>query len=116
MSYANTQAAAEAVAALLWRLETQLDEAFAPGGELLSALPRARAAANLPAIAGQQAFEVLGQAIMAIGAARGHTVAGHRVIEKLGRQIGIERSFGDELPKPEFVPTGADVSHLRVAA
>ena len=106
MSYANTQAAAEAVAALLWRLETQLDEA----------LPRARAAANLPAIAGQQAFEVLGQAIMAIGAARGHTVAGHRVIEKLGRQIGIERSFGDELPKPEFVPTGADVSHLRVAA
>jgi hypothetical protein len=116
MSYANTQAAADAVAQLLWRLESQLDEAFSTGGELLAALPRARSAANLPAIAGQQAFEVLGQAIMAIGTARGHTVAGHRVIEKLGKQIGIERSFGDELPKPEFVPTGADVSHLRVAA
>lgn len=116
MSYANTQTAAEAVAQLLWRLETQLDDAFATGGELLAALPRARAAANLPAIAGQQAFEVLGQAIMAIGAARGHTVAGHRVIEKLGKQIGFETSFGDEKPKPEFARTGADVSHLRVAA
>lgn len=116
MSYANTQVAAEAVAQLLWQLETQLDEAFATGGELLAALPRARAAAHLPAIAGQQAFELLGQAIMAIGAARGHTVAGHRVIEKLGRQIGFETSFGDEQPKPDFAPTGADVSHLRVAA
>jgi len=116
MSYANTQTAGEAVAQLLWRLETQLDEAFATGGELLAALPRARAAANLPAIAGQQAFEVLGQAILAIGAARGHTVAGHRVIEKLGKQLGYETSFGDEQPKPDFAPTGADVTPLRVAA
>lgn len=115
-SYANTQDAAEAVSQLLWRLETQLDEAFATGGELLAALPRARAAANLPAIAGQQAFEVLGQALVALGAARGHTVAGHRVIEKIGKQIGYETSFGDEQPKPDFAPTGADVSHLRVAA
>ncbi|USU04731.1 hypothetical protein NF700_15055 [Sphingomonadaceae bacterium OTU29MARTA1] len=116
MSYANTQAAAEAVAQLLWRLETQLDEAFATGGELLAALPRARSAANLPAIAGQQAFEVFGQAIIAIGAARGHTVAGHRVIEKLGKQMGYETSFGDEQPKPDIAPMGADVTHLRVAA
>jgi hypothetical protein len=116
MSYANTQAAAEAVAQLLWRLETQLDDAFATGGELLAALPRARSAANLPAIAGQQAFEVFGQAILAIGAARGHTVAGHRVIEKLGRQMGYETSFGDEQPKPDFAPTGVEGGHLRVAA
>ncbi|WP_426260143.1 hypothetical protein [Sphingomonas sp. DC1100-1] len=115
-SSVDTKAAVDAVAQLLWKLETQLDEAFSTGGELLAALPRARHAANLPAIAGQQAFEVLGQAIMAIGAARGHTVAGHRVIEKIGKQIGYETSFGDERPKPEFAPTGADVSHLRVAA
>jgi hypothetical protein len=116
MSYGDTNAAAEAVAQLLWRLETQLDEAFATGGELLAALPRARNAANLPAIVGQQAFEVFGQAIVSIGAARGHTVAGHRVIEKLGKQIGFETSFGDERPKPELAPTGVDASHLRVAA
>ena len=114
--HANAELAADALAALLWRLETQLDEAFATGGELLAALPRARSAAKLPAIAGQQAFEVFGQAILAIGAARGHTVAGHRVIEKLGRQIGYETSFGDEQPKPDLVPSGVDASHLRVAA
>jgi phosphate/sulfate permease len=119
MSYVNANAAhvaADAVAQLLWRLETQLDEAFATGGELLAALPRARSAANLPAIAGQQAFEVLSQAIVAIGAARGHAVAGHRIVEKVGKQIGYETSFGDEKPKPEFAPTGVDASHLRVAA
>ncbi len=116
MSYANSQDALDAVAQLLWKLETQLDEAFATGGELLASLPRARAAANLPAIAGQQAFEVLSQAIMAIGAARGHTVAGHRVVEKVGRQIGYETSFRDEKPKPDFAPTGADAGHLRIAA
>jgi hypothetical protein len=114
--YADSHVAADAVATLLWRLETQLDEAFATGGELLAALPRARTAAKLPAIAGQQAFETLSQAILAIGTARGHTVAGHRVIEKVGRQIGYETSFGDEQPKPDFVPTGVDGSHLRVAA
>ncbi|WP_210359269.1 MULTISPECIES: hypothetical protein [Sphingomonas] len=116
MSYTNPQVAADAVAQLLWKLETQLDEAFATGGELLAALPRARAAANLPAIAGQQAFELFGQAVMALGTARGHTVAGHRIVEKVGRQIGYETSFGDEKPKPDFAPTGIDAAHLRIAA
>lgn len=116
MSFTNSQAAADKVAQLLWQLETQLDEAFATGGELLAALPRARTAAKLPAIAGQQAFEMFGQAILAIGAARGHTVAGHRIVEKVGKQIGYETSFGDEFPKPEFAPTGVDAGHLRVAA
>lgn len=116
MSYTDTQEAAQAVAHLLWRLETQLDEAFATGGELLAALPRARHAANLPAVVGQQAFEVFSQAILAIGAARGHTVAGHRVVEKVGRQIGFETSFGDEKPKPVSSPMGAEAGHLRVAA
>jgi len=121
MTYANvqhtdSQVAVDTVAKLLWRLETQLDDAFATGGELLAALPRARSAARLPAIAGQQAFETLSQAVLAIGMARGHTVAGHRVVEKVGRQIGYETSFGDEQPKPDFIPTGVDGSHLRVAA
>jgi hypothetical protein len=116
MSYAKTMPAADAVAELLWRLEAQLDEAFATGGELLTALPRARLASNLPAIAGQAAFEHFSQTLLAIGAARGHTVAGHRVVEKVGKQIGYETSFGDEKPKDGFVPTGVDASHLRVAA
>lgn len=113
---AESRAAAQTVADLLWRLETQLDEAFATSGELLASLPRARHAANLPAIVGQQAFEMFSQAVVAIGAARGHTVAGHRIVEKVGKQIGYETSFGDEQPKPATAPMGIDVSHLRVAA
>ena len=116
MSNTNTMPAADAVAELLWRIETQLDEVFATGGELLSALPRARIASNLPAIAGQAAFEHFSQALLALGAARGHVVAGHRVVEKVGKQIGYETSFGDEKPKAVFNPTGGDVAQLRVAA
>lgn len=116
MEYANTREAAQSVADLLWRLETQLDAAFATSGELLASLPRARHTAQLPAIVGQQAFELFSQAVVAIGAARGHTVAGHRIIEKVGRQIGFETSFGDEQPKPAVAPMGADGGHLRVAA
>ena len=116
MSYAKRMPAADAVAQLLWRLEEQLDEAFATGGDLLAALPRARLASNLPAIAGQAAFEQFSQALLAIGTARGHIVAGHRVVEKVGKQIGYETGFGDEKPKEAFVPTGVDASHLRVAA
>lgn len=116
MTINNGLPAADAVTTLLWKLETQLDEAFATGGELVAALPRARAESRLPAIAGQGAYELLAQAIVAIGAARGHTVAGHRVLEKVGRTIGYDADYGDNRPKPEFYPTGADASHLRVAA
>ena len=116
MSDAKIMPAADALAALLWRLESQIDEVFATGGELLTALPRARLASNLPAIAGQAAFEQFSQALLAIGTARGHVVAGHRVVEKVGKQIGYETAFGDEKPKEVFVPTGSDASHLRVVA
>jgi hypothetical protein len=116
MPYTDARTANDAVAELLWRLEAQLDDAFATGGELLSALPMARRASNLPAIAGQAAFEKFSQTLLAISEARGHVVAGHRVIEKVGKQIGYETSFGEEKPKDGFVPTGADASHLRVAA
>ena len=116
MSNVNAMAAADAVAKLLYRLEEQLDEAFATGGELLSALPKARQASNLPAGAGQVAFERFSQTLLAISEARGHAVAGHRIVEKVGKQIGYETSYGDEKPKDPFYSTGADASHLRVAA
>ncbi len=116
MSNLDARTANDAVAELLWRLEAQLDEAFATGGELLASLPKARRASNLPAIAGQAAFEKFSQTLLAISEARGHVVAGHRVVERVGKQIGYETSFGDEKPKEVFMPTGADASHLRVAA
>lgn len=110
----DTMLAADAVAKLLWKLEAQLDDAFATGGELAATLPRARRQARLPAVAGQTAFEQLGQALLAISAARGHTVAGHRVLEKVGRTLGYDADYGDNRPKPEYYGTGADAGHLRV--
>jgi len=116
MSNIVARTANDAVAELLWRLETQLDEALATGGELLAALPTARRASMLPAIAGQAAVQHFSQTLLAISEARGHVVAGHRVIEKVGKQIGYETNYGDEKQKEDFMPTGADASHLRVAA
>jgi len=112
----ESRTANDAVAELLWRLEAQLDEALATGGQLIAALPAARRASNLPAIAGQAAVEHFSQTLLAISAARGHIVSGHRVVEKVGKQIGYETSYGDETPKEGFMPTGVDASHLRVAA
>ncbi len=54
------------------------------------ALPRARAEAKLSAVVGQHAFEMLGQAMMAIGQARGHAVQSHRILEKVGKTIGFD--------------------------
>jgi len=116
MSDIDARTAHDAVAELLWRLEAQLDEALATGGELLASLPTARRASKLPAIAGQAAVQHFSQTLLAISEARGHVVAGHRVVEKVGKQIGYETSYGDEGPKEGFAPTGADANHLRVAA
>ena len=66
MSNIDARTANDAVAELLWRLEAQLDEAVATGGELLAALPTARRASNLPAIAGQAALEKFSQTLLAI--------------------------------------------------
>lgn len=108
-----TESAAD-VANLLRQLERDLDQAFATSGRLAAALPAARVEAKLSAVVGQQAFEHIGNALLAIGAARGHAVAGHRVLDVLAAKLGYETAYGDEQPKQPF--TSADGSHLRVAA
>lgn len=110
----NMPDAADQVAMLLRQLETELDQAFATGGRLAAALPQARTEARLSAVVGHQAYEHFSNAIVAIGAARGHAVAGHRILDVLAAKLGYETAFGDVQPKPAF--TGADAAHLRVAA
>lgn len=110
----DTTTAAAEVATLLRQLEQDLDRAFATSGRLATALPIARAEAKLSAVVGQQAFEHVSSALQSIGAARGHAVAGHRVLEVIAKRMGYETAFGDEQPKDPF--TSADGSHLRVAA
>ncbi|MDQ1158698.1 hypothetical protein QE385_003025 [Sphingomonas sp. SORGH_AS 950] len=105
------------VTELLWKLENDLDAAFATAGALAMALPRARAEAKLSAVVGQHAFEMLGQAMMAIGQARGHTVQSHRILEKVGKTIGFDADeYGDNRPKPPEVTGTVSPMPLRAAA
>ena len=109
--------AALQVTRLLWKLENELDAAFATAGELATALPRARAEARLSAVVGQHAFEMLGQAMMAIGQARGHAVQSHRILEKVGQTIGFDANeYGDNRPKPPQTTGILEALPLRAAA
>lgn len=109
--------AAVQVTRLLWQLENELDAAFATAGALATALPRARAEARLSAVVGQHAFEQLGQAMMAIGQARGHAVQSHRILEKVGQTIGFDADeYGDNRPKPPQTTGIVEALPLRAAA
>ncbi|MET4896358.1 hypothetical protein RN629_04175 [Sphingomonadaceae bacterium jetA1] len=102
---------------LLWKLEKELDAAFATAGELATALPRARTAARLSAVVGQHAFEALSQTMLAIGHARGHAVQSHRVLDKVGKTIGFDADdYGDNRPKPPEVAGALTALPLRAAA
>jgi len=109
--------AALQVTKLLWKLEDELDVAFATAGELAMALPRARVEARLSAVVGQHAFEMLSQAMMAIGQARGHAVQSHRSLEKVGKTIGFDADeYGDNHPKPPEATGAITAMPLRAAA
>lgn len=110
----NKNHAAEEVASLLRQLERDLDQAFASAGRLAAALPVAQSEARLSAVVGQQAFEHFGNAVVAIGTARGHTVAGHRILEAVAKRLGYQTAYGDVQPK--FAVSGEEGGRLRVAA
>lgn len=77
-------------------MEEHLDAAFAAGGEVASALVRARMSHGLSAVVGQPAFAAFGQANLTITEARGHAVKGHRLLEHLARSLDIDISmYGD---------------------
>lgn len=91
---------ARALPALVRQFERQLDEAYATFGELAAALPRARLELALSAVVGQQALAHFSDAGGALVAARGHSVSGHRLIDKVAAALNIETAAGDERPKP----------------
>ena len=93
---------------LLREFERRIDDAFSAYGDLAGALPRARVEARLSAVVGQTVIDRLCEAGSAIGAARGHTVTAHRLLERIARSIGMEDDpqIGDERPKPKFFTTG----------
>ena len=91
---------------LLRRLESAHDTTIALAGELASALVAAQAEQRLGAAVGQPAFMAFSQAMLHLSTARGHTVDGHRILEKIGRVFQIDTpdatvtGFGDEFKYP----------------
>ena len=117
MSNEKLQAAVK-VAALLQKFEGILDEAVSCGAELAAQMPRARQEANLPALAGQPALDSVGEAVSALIAARRHTVAAHKSLDRTRTQMGLPPlSFGDESEKEDFMaPLTGEVRPIRDAA
>lgn len=117
MSSEKLQAAMN-VASLLEKFEQVIDEAVCCGAELAAQMPRARQEANLPALAGQPALDSVGEAVTALIAARRHTVAAHKYLDRTRTQMGLPpMNFGDESPKAEFLaPLTGEVRHLRDVA
>lgn len=110
--------AALGVAALLRKFEETIDEAVTCGAELTAHMPRARQEARLPALAGQPALDSVGDAMTALIAARRHTVAAHRYLDRVRTQMGLAPiRFGDESEKDDFGgPLLGEVRRLRDAA
>lgn len=90
-----------AVADRLRQFEDLLDQAFAVGGALASALVEARRSHALSAVVGQKAFTAIAEAQLAVTQARGHSVAGHRFLDRVADALGIEPAlFGDTGKSP----------------
>ena len=104
----DTKTTATDVATLLREFERRIDLAYSAFGDLASALPRARMEARLSAVVGQSVIERVGDAGAAIGAARGHAVIAHRLLERIAKTIGMDdgANLGDERPKPDVFTTG----------
>jgi hypothetical protein len=93
---ATAALASERLADTLARLEHHIDAAFATAGELSTELVHAKQAHNLSSVVGQSAFAAFGKAHLALVEARGHAVSGHRLLEQLGKYLGIDTTaFGD---------------------
>ena len=111
--------AAEELANTLRAFEQAIDDSFALGGRLAALLPAARSEARLSAVVGQGVFDRVCQALTAMGEARGHAVAGHRLLDKINQQVGYVVAYGDEQPKPgddNYGRASASIVPIRDAA
>lgn len=81
--------AAQFVAQKLKAVETQIDQTLIAAGSLISALPDARERANLSAVVGQDALDLVAQATLILSQARGKFVEAHNALAATSRQIGV---------------------------
>ncbi|MCW1986003.1 UNVERIFIED_ORG: hypothetical protein M2348_001735 [Sphingomonas sp. R1F5B] len=93
--------------------ETLLQALFAKGGELSTSAIRAQVAGNLSPITGHQVLGAISHAQLLTSNALGHIAEAHRMLETLGRKLGIDvHAFGDVLKPPasasRAMPCGMD--------
>jgi predicted dinucleotide-binding enzyme len=94
----------EALAARLYAAESAVDLALSETASLAAALPSARAAAYLSAVAGQRAFDGAAASISALAAARSHLVETHTTLAALARKLGLDTLAAGPLDKPGDTP------------
>lgn len=87
--------------AALHHYERLLRDTFAAGGELALAAVSAQMGERLSPTAGHQLLVAIGAANVAVGEALAKTAQGHRQLEVLGRQLGIDpTAYGDGVKPP----------------
>ena len=97
------QDAAEHLADKLFAAERALDEAIGKMADLIGHMPRARMAAHLSAVVGQDAVSEAVETLSAMIGARGHLVATHSRLANVRDQIGLQEiALGSGDMKPSL--------------
>jgi hypothetical protein len=103
---------AREVTVKLNRVETQIDQTLIAAGALLSALPDARERANLSAVVGQDALDLVAEATVILAQARGKFVEAHHALARTSKAIGVDpRTTGSGGDK---TPTGLETERTEV--
>jgi len=103
------QDAAEHLADRLFAAERALDEAIGKMADLIGHMPRARMAAHLSAVVGQDAVAEAAETLSAMIGARGHLVATHSRLADVRDQIGLqEMGMGSTDMKPSALVCAHD--------
>lgn len=89
-----------AVADQLRHFEDLLDQTFAAGGELARALVEARVSHEVSAVVGHKVFQAVAEAQLAVTQARGHAVAGHRLLDRVAQALHIDPAMFGDTAKP----------------
>lgn len=96
-----------ALAGDLHAYEKLLQALFAKGGELSTSAILAQVGGNLSPLAGHQVLTAISHAQLQTSNALGHIAEAHRMLEALGRKLGIDvDAFGDVLKPPASATLG----------
>jgi len=103
------QDAAEHLVDKLFAAERALDEAIGKMADLIGHMPRARMAAHLSAVVGQDAVAEAAETLSAMIGARGHLVATHNRLADVRDQIGLQKmGMGSTDMKPSALARAHD--------